>query len=122
MKKTRVPYGEKFWFIRTDGRINYGLEYEDLYCKDFFDCGNYFATKEEAEQAARKIRAVFAGADVIEMPSEEEIKKSVDYIASECVAEPTGWIEELQRPELSFKDLKDAIVEGINLLKSKIVK
>lgn len=123
MEKKRVSKGEKYWYIGADKCIPV-LSYDmrTLFDDDRYRSGNYFTDNSEAVVMASKLRAVLNGADVIETPSEEEMKKSVDYIASECVAEPTGWIEELQRPELSFKDLKDAIIEGVNLIKSKIVK
>lgn len=38
---------------------------------------NSFNTREEAEVVVRKLRAVLDGADVIEMPSEHEIKKTI---------------------------------------------
>lgn len=46
-----------------------------------FDIGNYFIVKEEALSMARKLRAVLAGADVIEMPSEVEMSQQAVDIA-----------------------------------------
>lgn len=53
--------------------------------------GNYFNTKEEAEAMADKIRKVLNGADVIEMPSEEdfyneEFKTNHYFIAKDGAA------------------------------------
>lgn len=72
MTKTRVPKGEEYWHIGQWGDILMTSE-EDSPIDDWlFQCGNYFRTKDEAEAMAKKLRAVLKGADVIEMPSEEE--------------------------------------------------
>lgn len=121
MEKKRVPYGEKFWFIRTDGRINYGREYEDLYCNAFFNCGNYFHTKEEAERMKRLFDAVLNGADVIQMPSEEEIKLASNE-------EINCWCEEGDPHQYVDCDIcatpvyRKMFIKGANWLKSKITK
>lgn len=95
----RVKKGEKYWsfLIYTHGyRILEFTEGESYAGNDEFDAegaafGNYFHTKEEAEAMTRKIKAVLNGADVIEMPSEEEIKKAIkevlpsDPVAPWCV-------------------------------------
>lgn len=70
-----------------------------------FAYGNYFNTEEEAESMAEKISKVLNGADVIEMPSEEEIKQA----SYDC----TNGYDDDQIP--GFK-------EGVEWLKSKIVK
>lgn len=68
-------------------------------------------TKEEAESMLKKLRAVLNGAEVIEMPSEEEIDEKIN----EC-----GFI--------IGKELTDVIIasagalEMADYLKSKIVK
>ena len=78
MEKTRVPKGEKYWYIASsffagDFYVTYGVDfYEDIQ-DGRFALGNYFHTKEEAEAMARKLRAVLNGAEVIEKPVEKEI-------------------------------------------------
>lgn len=83
----RVKKGEKYWFIASDFfaddfYITYGVDfYEDIQ-DGRFALGNYFHTKEEAEAMAKKLRAVLKGADVIEMPSAEEInKQGIEFIS-----------------------------------------
>lgn len=77
MEKTRVKKGEKFWFIDLNFEVCLLSHSDQREPTDdwLYDSGNYFATLEEAEAVARKLRAVLNGADVIEMPSEEEIEK-----------------------------------------------
>lgn len=72
MKKTRVNKGEKYWFINSFGEVVSKTESGVIDDAKRFEAGNYFSTKEEAESMANKLRAVLDGADVIEMPSEEE--------------------------------------------------
>lgn len=81
-----------------------------------FLLGNYFHTKEEAESMARKLRAVLNGAEVIEMPSEEEIRRyanSVIYQPSDC-----------NRHIHAYEVVAYArgVEKGVEYLKSKIVK
>ena len=45
-----------YWFIDIDGKINYG-DMENVTVKDMRKIGNYFKTKEEAEQAVKKLKA-----------------------------------------------------------------
>lgn len=85
MEKKRVEKGEQYWFANLysgEGMLTINEE------RDFDEVnitmGNCFSTKAEAESMARKLRAVLNGADVIEMPSEEEMKEakptfSIDY-------------------------------------------
>lgn len=92
MEKTRVGIGEKYWVIKilVDGpTICKNIDWGDPASDAFFESDNYFHIEEEAESMVRKLRTVFKGADVIEMPSEEEWKKnkplkdnaSVDFLA-----------------------------------------
>ena len=86
--KTRVLKGEKYYHIFTGISgimIIERAENENRYDDMFFKDSNYFHTKESAEQMARKLRAVLNGAEVIEMPSEKEIKESQDRIEDEVV-------------------------------------
>lgn len=86
MSKTRVKNGEKYWFINTNAaQTNMWADWDmegnyPSIDKARLKNGNYFNTKEDAEVCARKLRAVLKGADVIEMPSEEEIESVASKI------------------------------------------
>lgn len=79
MEKTRVPKGEKFWYIQINGyevAIHWLPECQanKWFADRCFDCGNYFHTKEEAEAMTQKLRAALNGVEVIEMSDENEDK------------------------------------------------
>ena len=84
MEKERVAKGKTYWTLTTyQGEIA-AIETIDVNLPndiENFKAGNYFPTKEEALNMIRKLNAVLKGADVIEMPSEEEIKSlfTCDY-------------------------------------------
>lgn len=78
--------GEEYWFIDVGLNVQKSIEFGHEYDNIRFKVKNYFHTKEEAEAMAEKIRKVLKGADVIEMPGEEEIKQYADralYIPKE---------------------------------------
>ena len=102
-KNQRVPKGEKYWYIDTTLTVYTDFNYTD-YDEERMDIGNCFATKEEAESMARKLRAVLKGADVVEMPSNKII------------------VEEALRRYTKTNDLYCAFKNGADWLKSKIVK
>lgn len=82
----RVKKGEKYWLIRIFSGIIEVVKLLELnYSEDKanFEYGNYFYTRESAESMARKLRAVLKGADVIEMPSEEECETFAVELARE---------------------------------------
>ena len=70
MEKTRVPKGEKYWFINCFGEVVSTTEQGIIDNYYRFNVGNYFHTKEEANTMTRKLRAVLKGTDVIEISSE----------------------------------------------------
>lgn len=76
MKKTKVIYGDSYWIVDIDGNVRDRDDWRGVIDSRLRKIGNYFTSKEEAEEMASKLRAVFAGADVIEMPSEEEMLKA----------------------------------------------
>ena len=82
----RVKKGEKYWWITSLGCIfNETETYHELDDKRY-NLGNYFATKESAEQMARKLRAVLNGADVVEIPDEYETQNYTNsFRESACV-------------------------------------
>lgn len=52
------PIVDDFWFIDLDGEIqDSGAIYEDTPIEGMKQIGNYFETKEEAEQAVKKLKA-----------------------------------------------------------------
>lgn len=85
MEKKRAKKGDRYWFIFcTKGSgfvVNCKIEEGSSDDNVRFDIGNYFIVKEEALSMARKLRAVLAGADVIEMPSEVEMSQQAVDIA-----------------------------------------
>lgn len=107
----RVNKGEKYWMVLVWWSHVYVDEVVDLHCisdEDNWNQGNYFNTKEEAEVMAEKLRAVLKGADVIEMPSEEELDKKLDECGT--VIGKRDW------------DTQRAFLFAVEWLKSKIVK
>lgn len=119
MEKTRVSKGENYWCIDRGLDVGANTDVNNYFDEVMFRVGNYFHTKEEAESVARKLRAVLKGADVIEMPSEEEIEDAMKTSVTEsimCVA-----------PYESFTPkatdlLECAWLKGAEWVKSKIVK
>ena len=49
---------EKFWFIDRDGNANFHMRTEWDSDNDKYDFGNCFQSKEEAEAAAEKVKAL----------------------------------------------------------------
>ena len=84
MEKKRVSKGERFWFVNIIGQVSGGIEYTSDIDAALFKKGNYFTTKEEAEAMAKKLHAVLAGADVIQMPSEAEILDAAEGHIEAC--------------------------------------
>jgi hypothetical protein len=117
MEKTRVPYGERYWYlVFFGGEVLIYSNTERNFTDDnqHFAMGNYFYTKEEAESMARKLRAVLNGAEVIEMPSEEECTNAADEHIELCSEECFPYQNE--------DEARAAFCNGIDWLKSKIVK
>lgn len=110
MEKIRVKKGERYWWIRLYNGIDAcaDCDYRREFSTANYNDSNYFATKEEAEAIARKIRAVLKGADVIEMPSEEEMLGEIPIIDDPCdyigPGRRLGWRE-------CFEWLKSKIVK-----------
>lgn len=121
----RVKIGELYFFIKANDYLDFTTGYEvDVRNKqndDDFEKGNYFLTNDDAVSAIMKLRAVLKGADVIEMPSEEEMQtlETKDIVMAEFLEE-------------SYKD-SDVIMHGRHAywkgwnaatrwIKSKIIK
>lgn len=85
--RTRVKKGETFWrisFYSSGVDIDRVVDIYDLYDNQSFESGNYFRTREEAIAMAEKFRKVLKGADVIEMPSENEMLGAIPIIDDPC--------------------------------------
>lgn len=111
----RVKKGERYWYIDESFTVQSSYDIGTRWDSQRFKCGNYFATKEEAEACARKLRAVLKGAEVIEIPNKPlgltDIKNN----------HLRGYVPE----RLSINDLKAFALgfwEGCDWLASKIVK
>ncbi|MCQ2166400.1 MAG: hypothetical protein MJY49_03075 [Bacteroidales bacterium] len=84
MKKTRLPRMKKYWYIQIEEDsvcVNWDVDNHNASANEDFERGNYFHTKEDAEAMIEKLRKVLAGADVIEIPSEEDIVSEKAKIA-----------------------------------------
>ena len=118
MEKTRVNKGEKYWYIHYVMDNVFSIE-ESIDDYEIFDnykykYGNYFHTKEEAKSVALKFLAVLAGADVIEMPSEEEIEAMAEMVYPNGTnVKPLYSCEEFAQTSFKY---------GVYWLKSKIIK
>ena len=111
MKKKRVEFGEDYYFIDITTQICCGCELHSGIESKLFDAGNYFTTKGEAEACVRKLRAVLAGADVIQLPSENEINQA------------SVWNAYDHDGDLDYIDCEaERFIDGVNYLKSRIIK
>lgn len=111
MEKKRFEKGEDYYFIDMTMQINCGCELRSGFESELFNVGNYFATKEEAEACAKKLRAVLAGADVIQLPSEGEINQA------------SVWNAYDHDGGLNYIDCEaERFVDGVKWLTSKIIK
>ena len=108
MEKKRVEFGEDYYFIDLNMQINCECELHSGFESELFKADNYFATEEQAEAMANKIKAVLAGADVIEMPSEKEIESAIPTYAD--------------RPAEFSAGIGNGWWQCIEWLKSKIIK
>ena len=111
----RVKEGEKYWFIE-DAFFEAVEDFDDYtYIHGWrYETGNYFPDKESAVKAAVKLRAVLAGAEVIEMPSEEEIITTISSLKHEKD------LDDGETPNVGLYDI--GFGEAIYWIKSKIVK
>ena len=115
MEKKRVERGEQYWFASLySGEGLLTINEESDFDEVNITVGNCFSTKAEAESMAKKLRAVFNGADVIEMPSEEEIVDAAEEHVEAC--------DEEGYPYADDEDAKAAFGNGVAWLKSKIIK
>ena len=111
MEKKRVKRGEKYWFIYDRLEMYFSIEDESPISDKHFKTNNYFHTREEAESAAKKVRIVLADANVIQMPSEEEV-------CNQCQRE---WAtnDRIIEDKQIFNDI---VLTAYSVIKDKIVK
>ena len=102
----RVEKGEKYWCVGEDMNPleavcgeNWALDVLRL------KAGNCYTDYHECYVMCGKLRAVLAGADVIQMPSEKEIKQA-------------AYISDSDFEDSQFSGFKS----GVEWLKSKIIK
>lgn len=88
-EKKRVGWGKEYYFININFQVESDYEYGADVDNLRFDSNNYFIIKEEAEAMAYRLRAVLNGADVIEMPSENESLEAMPQNMS--VGQRVGW-------------------------------
>lgn len=124
-----------YWTIDNTG---YVFEiYDQNYSTDNmrYEIGNYFATQDQAEEMAKKLKAVLKGADVIEMPNEKEMLEARptfpmfddDKFAKEAAEEycannglPAGACA--SQISHGHNCMYEGFLAGVNWLKSKIIK
>lgn len=94
-KKQRVLKGDRYWRIwAMDNRFEIRDSIDDYgdICNRMFEMGNYFHSEEEAKSVVKKFRAVLKGANVIEMPSKEEIEESMpELVTNDDFWAKLGW-------------------------------
>ena len=110
----RVNKGEKYWYLRGNLEVAPAEETGSIFDLSTYLNLDYFHTKEEAESMLKKLRAVLKGADVIEMPSEEEIITTISGLKHEKD------LDDGETPNAGLYDI--GFDEAIYWLKSKIVK
>jgi hypothetical protein len=113
----RVKKGERYWFISDRFEVCFSIEDNSPISDKHFETNNYFHTREEAEACARKLHAVLKGADVIEMPSEEEIEIS----AIDAAEAYRKYIVKFMIPTFQ-RAYEDGYKKGVFEIKSKIIK
>lgn len=78
-KKQRVPKDEPYYWIMSSSKYGFLSVYHEemnlVSDNDRWESGNYFNSRKDADVIAKKLNAVLKGAEVIEMPSDEEIQK-----------------------------------------------
>lgn len=76
----RVMKGEEYYTINICGVIESHVELYMSFDNSCYESGNYFITSEQALAMIEKLKKVLKGADVIEMPSEEDASFESAYL------------------------------------------
>lgn len=83
----RLNKGEKYWFISGLFTVEARCEAHSIMDAELLKVNNYFPASEYTpkmvDEIAKKLRAVLNGADVIDMPSEEECETFAVELARE---------------------------------------
>lgn len=58
IERWRAGIKESRYFVTSDGGLNSGIECDDEMDDAYFESGNYFKTREQAEEASRRIKKV----------------------------------------------------------------
>lgn len=116
--KTRVSENEEFWHIRCNDWAFFAESHPECRANKplsdpCFERGNYFASRAEADAMIAKLNAVLKGADVIEIPSEEDAE-----FESNKLLGLSGHDED----EFTEKAYLDGFADCLHWLKSKIAK
>lgn len=112
MKQKRVEKGEKYWCVGEDMNPLEAVCGENWALDVLrFEAGNCYTDYHECYVMCGKLRAVLAGADVIQLPSEREINQESVWNAYDH----DGDLERIDCEAERF-------VDGVNWLKTKIVK
>jgi hypothetical protein len=58
-KRWRAEKGKRYYYISSGGKAEDFIEKNDFFDKSYFNSGNYFQTKEEAQKIADKLKEYF---------------------------------------------------------------
>ena len=115
----RVKKGKKYWYLNDRLFVLECIETGSPIDDARAEVGNYFHSPHKLSDMSFKIEKVLKGADVIETPSEEEIREKASDIA--FIEEPYSE-NNLGELEYGISNMSDSAIKMANWLKSKIVK
>lgn len=132
----RVLRGDSYYYFHQNSlRICVDYDFRNAIDDARYEIGNYFHTKEEAEEMVEKIRKVLNGAWVLTPPEGEIFSRKVEAVLNdadviEMPSEEDASFESVHHLRLSGHDDRDrreeAYLDGfadcLHWLKSKIVK
>ena len=87
-KRWRADIGEEYYYIFSNGDIDYTSERDGKASANHYDLGNYFQTKEEAEKVVEKIKIYVQLKDLalrlnkgkkIDWENDNQVKYSIYY-------------------------------------------
>lgn len=122
MEKERVKKGNHYFWIDYYGNefgVFMDTDWRMKCSNERYESGNYFLSSDDANKAVSKLRAVLKGADVIEMPSDEDMKQNIENI-SRSVQKSYGESDGVYDAPIGA--CLDSAVKVVEYLKSKIVK
>ena len=117
MEKTRVKKGKPYYWIMSSSKCGFLSVYHEemnlVSDNDRWESGNYFNSRKDADAIAKKLNAVLKGAEVIEMPSKEELTEKIFSTAGEIVGRDR---------EITVSDCMKTAKSVVEWLIDKIVK